>query len=139
MPASTGSASVSMSAVSDLTGLDSDTNDTDNAQDDKTVKQKTPVVSLLDQLKSPTAADTSRPRKTKKTNHILVNINVVGSYHPTPKECLPVNALESLKMMSLKMILSRMMIFPRFLLFYYGNKILILLYYFTEASSILEF
>ena len=47
-------------------GLDLDTNDTEDAQDDKTVKEKTPVVSLQDRPRSPTAADISRPRKTKK-------------------------------------------------------------------------
>ena len=49
-----------MSAVSDTTGLDSDINDTDDAQGDETVKQKMLVVTLLE---SPMVADISRPRK----------------------------------------------------------------------------
>ena len=62
------SASSSLSATSDPFNLESDIDsDTELTEESETTQNKT-VVLLLDRLKSPTAADISRPRKTKKND-----------------------------------------------------------------------
>ena len=66
--ASTSASSTSLSAASDSFDVESDIDsETELTEESETTQNKT-VVSLLHRLKSPTAADISRARKTKKND-----------------------------------------------------------------------
>ena len=87
--ASMSASSTSLSAASDPFDVESDIDSETELTEESEITQNKTVVSLLHRLKSPTAADISRARKTKKNDPPRCKRHCRGALSSDPKGISP--------------------------------------------------